>query len=113
MARNRDKEYLRKLAAIEVNGFKVDIANYVYNPSYEHEYPTLRKQTGETDKERIISEIGYFKNYKGDGEYTIKTYAENKADESAWQVIKPIAKTVVSTSRRFSMNELIKLAENF
>ena len=48
------KRNLKKLSEITTNnGFKIDLANYIYNPSYDYDYPSLVKQTGETEKKNI------------------------------------------------------------
>ena len=39
MSRNLKPEYINKIRAIEApNGYKFDIANYLYNPSFDKSY---------------------------------------------------------------------------
>lgn len=104
MARNLSAANLKKLASIEVNGYKADIANYVYNPSYEHEYPHLRKEIAENE----FSTVYYFKHYDGTGEYIHAVY---KGDGSnGWQIIKNVSEKVIEAANRFSMKKLMELA---
>ena len=49
MAKNVKPEYLRKLLAIDKNGYKFDIANYLYNPAYGYEYPRFKKKIAEDE----------------------------------------------------------------
>ena len=37
MSRNVKPEYLRKLLAIDRNGYKFDLANYLHNPEFGYE----------------------------------------------------------------------------
>jgi len=56
MTRNKKPEYIRKLFKIETsNGFKVDVANYLYNPSYDNDYPNLIKT-----ENNILTVVRYF-----------------------------------------------------
>ena len=53
MARNRTPEYINRIRAIEApNGFKFDIANYLYNPDLTHEYPSFIKKNSRGRKHR-------------------------------------------------------------
>lgn len=108
MARNKKPEYINKLFKIQTsNGFKVDVANYLYNPSYSHEYPNLEREDNNT-----LTVVRYFKFYNGGGQYEkqIFTLPENK-DGNGWQILSPISEEVIEQSNRFSMNKLIKIAE--
>lgn len=50
MSRNRTAAYINKIRAIEApNGYKFDIANYLYNPAHDNEYPAFIKMIDETD----------------------------------------------------------------
>lgn len=113
MARNLKKEYLKKLLAITTaNGYKVDLANYIYNPNYRHEYPNLRKVIEETDDAQTISEVYYMKHYDGSGEYIQTTHtAPKQNDGGAWYIISGEAARTLETSSRFSLDKLVKLAE--
>lgn len=111
MARNRKPEYLKKLVNIQTaNGYKVDIANYLCNPSLDNEYPGLRKVLEEDDEHITVSQVFYFKYYNGTGDYIVKTWTAPK-DGSTWQIVNVTEKKTVKSSNRFSLNELIKIAE--
>lgn len=111
MSRNLKREYLIKLKGIETkNGFKVDLANYIYNPSHEHEYPTLKKLISETPEKLTFTEFLFFKYYDGTGEYIKKTYSAPN-NGNTWNVINQESEIVLEQNNRFSLNKLIKFAE--
>ena len=69
MARNLKPEYINKIRKLEApNGYKFDIANYLYNPAYGNEYPAFQKVIAETETEQTIRRVYYFKHYDGTGE---------------------------------------------
>ena len=112
MSKNLKKDYLRKLAGIVTdNGYKVDLANYIYNPSHEHNYPTLKKLIEETSDTLIFREVQYFKYYNGNGEYILKEYSMPNTKDT-WGIAKNVKEEVLEVSKRFSLNELITWAEN-
>lgn len=106
--RNRKPEYIKKFAKIETsNGFKADISNYLYNPDYNHDYPNLIKREGNT-----ITSVRYFKFYDGGAEYQISVYeAEKEGSGSMWSILKEISRKELKAPGRFSINNLIKIAE--
>lgn len=107
MARNLKKDYLKKLINTKTpNGFKFDLANYVYNPSYDHEYPSFRKQIAEDEIGYVFEEVSYCKHYDGSGEYLRTQYSVPKED-GEWHVVKSLSKEVIATSNRFNLNTLI------
>ena len=107
MARNLKPSYLRKLIDTKTpNGYKFDLANYVYNPSCEHEYPTFRKMISEDETSETFEEVGYYKHYDGTGEYIRRKYSIPKEDGS-WHITKRISETVIATANRFSINALV------
>lgn len=112
MSRNIKPEYLRKLASIETNGFKVDLANYLYNPAHGYEYPTLIKRIGGDDKEEQYQTLKYFKYYDGRGEYSIETYSRLNNGET-WQIIHNRKESVIEESNRYSLPRLQQLAVNY
>lgn len=112
MARNLKREYLRKLVQIETkNGYKVDLGNYVSNPSFEHEYPGLRKMIEETPEKITYSNVYYFKYYDGTGEYIHKIYSAPNTGET-WNIVKVESETKLEASNRFNLNKLVQLAES-
>lgn len=118
MARNLKKENLRKLAAIETkNGYKIDIANYIYNPSLDHEYPGLYRTIEDSETKKRVHVVYYFKYYNGTGEYLEKTYSYEKAGElekqSTWKICNIESEKVIEASNRFNLNKLIQIAETF
>lgn len=75
MSRNLKPEYINKIRAIKApNGYKFDIANYLYNPSYDNEYPAFVKMISETEDTQTFRRVYYFKYSNGTGEYIAETY---------------------------------------
>ena len=112
MARNLKPANLKKLSQIKTtNGFKIDLANYMYNPSYDHEYPNLIKLTHETTTERFYTNIKYFKRYNGTGYYSTETYSHKIDDSNSWSIANSLKETELEESNRFSMKHLIELTE--
>ena len=113
MARNLKKENLKKLSQIKTtNGFKIDLANYMYNPSFNHKYPNLIKLTGQTETEKYYTNVYYFKHYNGTGEYIVETYS-HKIDNnnSTWSIAHNSKQTELETNNRFNLKHLIELTE--
>jgi len=112
MARNLKPANLKKLSQIKTtNGFKIDLANYMYNPSYDHEYPNLIKLTHETTTERFYTNIKYFKRYNGTDYYSTETYSHKIDPSNSWSIANNVKETELEESNRFSMKRLIELAE--
>lgn len=113
MARNLKKENLKKLAGIETsNGFKIDLANYIYNPSHNYEYPSLVKLTAKTEKEKQYTKVYYFKYYDGTGKYLLETHTVPKSKEdNTWVITKNHKEIELESSNRFSLKHLIEIAE--
>lgn len=113
MARNLKKENLKKLSQVVTsNGFKIDLANYIYNPSHDHDYPSLVKLTGETETEKQYIRVYYFKYYNGTGNYFVETYSTQKnKDNNSWCITTNHKETELETSNRFNLKRLIELAE--
>lgn len=109
MTKNLKKDYLMKLAAIRTkNGYKCDVANYVYNPAYGYEYPNFVKILEENEEKKVVSRIYFFRHYDGRAEIKERIYDVSKA-EGSW-VIERNAKTTVLAElgkARFSLNQLI------
>jgi len=110
MKRNHKNENLIKLNKIEINGFKVDIVGYLYNSSYNYNYPSLIKIIEKTDETIIIVRLYYFKYYDGSGKYfkEIYTVPNNK---KSWNIQKKVNEEVLSKADRFNLNQLLKFAE--
>jgi len=112
MARNLKPANLKKLSQIQTtNGFRIDLANYMYNPSYDHEYPNLLKLTHETTTERFYTNIKYFKRYNGTGYYSLETYSHKIDHSNSWSIANSLKEIELEESNRFSMKRLIELAE--
>lgn len=111
MSRNFKPDYLKKLQAIQTaNGYKIDLANYVYNPAITFDYPGLRKLTAETNDTLEYTRFYYFKHYDGTGEYYKEVYTVPKNGDT-WNISKTSTEELIEVSRRFSLNDLIKHAE--
>lgn len=109
MKRNLTKENLLKLSKIDVNGFKVDIQNYIYNPVYDYDYPTLVKKIDETDTHIFYSKVYYFKYHDGSGKYFKETYSNEKNDGDVWKIAHDVKTKVLEESNRFSLKRLQEL----
>lgn len=108
MARNKTVAYINKLLKMDVpNGYTFDIANYLYNPAHDCEYPAFHKVIAEDEKTQTISRVYYFKHYDGTGEYTEDIFQRPKVD--GWTVTKQKESRILETSSRFSVNRLLKL----
>lgn len=112
MARNKKPEYINKLRKIEApNGFKFDIANYLYNPSLCHDYPHFIKIIAEDDDTEKIKSVFYEKYYDGTGAYKVQTY-HRKKDGSNWQVVTHVTNTLLEASNRFSISKLLSFCKD-
>lgn len=112
MTKNLKKDYIKKLIGITTkNGYKIDISNYIYNPSYDNQYPSLIKTVSEDEHEKVISRVYYFKYYNGNGEYITETYNLPKGDNNTWVFIRKKKENVIESSNRFNLNHLIELTE--
>ncbi len=110
MNRNLKPEYINKIRAIEPpNGYKFDIANYLYNPAYGYDYPAFIKLISEDGEKQIYRRIYYFKYYNGTGEYRRETFTRIK-NGGAWQVVngsKEYSDEVIETANRFNIKKLL------
>ena len=112
MARNLKRENLKKLAAIKTeNGFKVDLANYMYNPHLSYEYPSLVKTIEKTENKVDKQRVYYFKHYNGTGEYITETYTIMR-NGNMWGIAQNVKETKIEESNRFNINRLVTLASN-
>ncbi len=109
MARNRKPEYIKKLVNTAApNGYKFDLANYLYNPSFDYEYPSFTKKITEDGDTESYRRIYFFKYYDGTGEYIAKECSRKKNGET-WQVVKTERSNVLEKSNRFSLKKLLSL----
>ena len=107
MARNRTPEYINRLRKTEApNGFKFDIANYLYIPSLCHDYPHFIKVIAEDDETEKIKSVFYEKYYDGTGAYKVETY-HRKKEGTNWQVVTSYTCTLLEKSNRFSLSKLL------
>ena len=112
MARNRKPEYINKLRKIEApNGFKFDIANYLYNPDLTHDYPNFIKVIAEDEETEKIKSVYYMKYYDGTGAYIAQTY-HRKKNGSNWQVVTHVTNTLLEASNRFSISKLLTFCKD-
>ena len=112
MARNLKPANLKKLSQIHTtNGYKIDLANYMYNPSYSHDYPSFIKLISETETHKTYTRLSYFKYYDGSGKYFTETFT-NKIDlTNSWSISENTTQTELEKSNRFSLKHLIELTE--
>lgn len=110
MARNLKKDYIKKLMGIvTLNGYKCDIANYLANPSFDHEYPNFVKMIAENDVFKTFRAVRYFKYRDGSGDYEEEIYDISKADEAAgsWAICHNVRTNKLEESPRFSLKKLV------
>ena len=109
MSRNRSAAYIRKLLGIvTLNGYKCDIANYLTNPSYDHEYPNFVKMIAEKDGVKTFRAVRYFKYRDGTGDYEEEFYDVSAADNAGgWAICHNVRTTKLEVSPRFSLNKLL------
>lgn len=110
MSRNHKPEYIRKLLKIERNGYKFDVVNFLYNPSYDYDYPSFHKKIAETDTEETYSRVYYFKHYDGTGEYIEETFTRKKNGEK-WQIVSNRNEKILTEGNRFNLNLLLEYCE--
>lgn len=107
MARNLKPEYINKIRRLEApNGYKFDIANYLYNPAYGNEYPAFQKVIAETDTTETIRRVYYLKHYDGTGEYIAETFTRQK-NGAEWQVVKGRKEEVLEAANRYNVKKLL------
>ena len=107
MARNLKQEYLKKVSGIKApNGYKFDIANYLYNPSFDNDYPSFIKMIEETEATQTFKRVYYFKYYNGNGEYKEEIFTRQKNGES-WQIVRNRTEKVLESANRFNINKLL------
>lgn len=110
MSRNLKKEYLKKLIGIvTLNGYKCDIANYISNPDYSHEYPNFVKLVSDVDGIKTYRAVRYFKYFGGGGDYEEEFYDISDADAKAggWAICHNVRTNKLEASPRFSLNKLL------
>ena len=107
MSRNLKPEYINKIRTIEApNGYKFDLANYLYNPSYDNEYPAFIKMISESEDTQTFRRVYYFKYYDGNGEYIAETYKRNK-NGNGWQVTTGSTEEILEKSNRYNVKKLL------
>lgn len=108
MARNLKPEYINKIRKLEApNGYKFDIANYLYNPAYGNDYPAFMKVIAETETEQTIRRVYYFKHYDGSGEY-IEEIFKRKKDGNTWQVVHGRTERKLEDASRYNVKRLLQ-----
>lgn len=112
MSRNTKPAYIKKLIDMEApNGYKFDLANYIYNPSYSYDYPSFQKIIAEDEKSITYNRIYFFKYHGGNGEYISETFTSPKKspDGNPWVISRNRKETVLETADRFSLKKLLSL----
>lgn len=107
MSRNRTPAYINRFRKMEApNGYKFDIANYLYNPAYDYDYPAFIKMIDETETTQTFRRVYYFKYWDGTGEYKAEKYTIEK-DGGDWQVVKNHTELVLEQSNRYNVKKLL------
>lgn len=108
MARNRSVANIKRLLrAVAPNGYKFDLANYLCNPSHEHDYPSFIKKISEDETTETFRSVHYIKLYNGTGEYVEMTFSRNRSDGDGWAICKNLREKTIGSSNRFSLNTLL------
>ena len=109
MKRNLKPAYIKKLMEIKTgNGYKVDIANYFYNPTIGHEYPALIKLIEETPEKRTFCRYYFFKLEKGGAIYKeVYTIPNNNETHN---ISHQTSDDLIKRVDRFNINDLILAA---
>lgn len=107
MAKNLKPDYIKKMLKMEApNGYKFDVANYLYNPAYGNEYPAFHKVIAETETTQTIRRVYYIKHYDGIGEYKAETFTRKK-DGDAWQIVKGRTEEILEAANRYNVKKLL------
>ncbi len=107
MSRNLKPEYINKIRKMEApNGYTFDLENYLYNPSYDNEYPAFKKMISETETTQTYRRVYYFKHYDKTGEYMEETFTREKNGD-AWQVVRNRTEKVLEVANRYSFKKLM------
>lgn len=107
MSRNMKPDYINRIRKTPVpNGYKFDLANYLYNPSYDYDYPSFIKMIGQTPETETYRRVYYFKYYNGTGEYLEETYTRKKNGDN-WQVVRKEQEKVLESANRFNLKKLL------
>lgn len=108
MARNRKPEYILKLLrTVAPNGYKFDVANYLHNPNYDHDYPSFRKVIADDGERITYRSVFYIKHYDGTGHYEAQVYSAPKEEANGWIVVRDLATTRLEEAPRFNLNKLL------
>lgn len=103
----------KELRAININGYTVDIANYLYGFD---QYPKLTKKAGEQGDKELVEEIYYQKYHDGTGEYRRGSYLQSKPELkpdgtlSTCVICTNFHNESVEASNRFSLKKLQEIA---
>ena len=112
MARNRTPEYINRIRKIEApNGFKFDIANYLYNPDLTHDYPNFIKKIADDGELETFKSVYFMKYYDGTGEYIAETYQRKKFGDK-WQVVSNRTVTPLEAANRFNIKKLLEFCHD-
>ena len=107
MARNRTPKYVNRLIHAKApNGYRFDIANYLYKPDLSHDYPHFIKIIDQDEETEKIRGVYYEKYYNGSGAYKVETY-HRKKNGSNWQVVTHYQSILLEKADRFNLNKLL------
>ena len=111
MSRNLKPEYINKIRKIEApNGYKFDIANYLYNPAHGNEYPAFMKMIAEDEETQTFRRVYYFKYYDGTGEYIAEEFTMKKNGD-AWQIVNRTKEETIEKANRYNIKRLLQFCE--
>lgn len=103
----------KELRTLNVNGYTVDIANYLYGFD---QYPKLVKKAGEHGEKELMEEIYYQKYCDGSGEYRRGSYLKSKPELkpdgtlSTCVICTNFHNEPVEKADRFSLKKLVAIA---
>ena len=80
-------EQAKKYAKIEApNGYKFDVSNFLYNPSFGNEYPAFYKAIQEDGDRVKYRRVYYFKHYDKTASICVETFYRVKNGDQ-WQIV--------------------------
>ena len=111
MSRNLKPEYIRKMINTPApNDYKFDIANYLYNPRLDCDYPSFKRKIAEDEKTETYRRVYYYKHYDGGGEYMEEVYTVEKNGDT-WQFSRNHKEKTLAAAPRFSVKTLLTFCE--
>lgn len=111
--------FIKKYKDVNINGFRLDIASYLYGFRFGDEYPKMNRITYNADGVATLEEIGFFKHYDRSAEYYYKIHTftpeeskQLKNNETFCYCDSSSEKTITPATR-FNFNDILNLCSNY